>query len=454
MSSPIWQKCLPHLEKNLSVQQLNTWLRPLQAIETTDSLRLLAPNSYVQAWVQEQLEPQINNLIKSFSKGMINTVNIEVGTIKIDSKDKKSGIRTTIIPQPKLIDGQKFDPVINMGSTINPLSTFDLYIAGKSNHIARAASLHVAKAPGTSGYNPLFLYGGTGLGKTHLMLAVGNKIKDENPTARVMYLSSEQFVQNMITALRNNAIDQFKVYYRNADVLLIDDIQFFAKKERSQEEFFYTFNSLIEGQRQIILTCDRSPKEIENLDERLQSRLAWGLAIAIEPPELETRVAILINKAQQNSIILPEDVALFIAQRIKTNVRDLEGALQRLIAFFRFIKQPISIDMAQKALKDLISSHHTLVTLDYIKEAVAEYFMIQIPNLLSKSRIRLITRPRQIAMALTKELTNHSLPEIGKAFGGRDHTTVIYACQKVTELRNTNNHIDEDYRNLLKILSS
>jgi len=446
VSSPLWEKCLTHLEGDLSAQQLNTWLRPLQAIETIDSLRLLAPNPYVQAWVQEQLESKINHLIQSLSQGSINIVNIEVGTGQPDPEPetKKSTFKAE----------RRKEPAPALGSPMNPLFNFDSYVEGKSNQIARAASLHVADSPGTSGYNPLFLYGGTGLGKTHLMLAVGNKIKQDNPKARVMYLSSERFVQDMITALRNNVIDQFKAHYRSADALLIDDIQFFAKKERSQEEFFYTFNSLLEGQRQIILTCDRFPKEVDNLDERLQSRLGWGLTVAIEPPELETRVAILIKKALQSLITLPEDVAFFIAQRIKSNVRDLEGALQRVMAFSRFTNQPLSIDMAQEALKDLIALHQKLVTLESIQKTVAEYFKVRVSELLAKKRTRSIARPRQIAMALAKELTNHSLPEIGEAFGGRDHTTVLHACRKIAELKETDPRIAEDYRNLLRTLSS
>lgn len=455
MSSPLWEKCLSHLEGDLSAQQLNTWLRPLQAIETEDSLRLLAPNPYVKAWVQEQLEQQINGLIIHLSNGLIEKVAIEVGTIP--AEDSKPRRNNTSIPKDTVVAEQepapaKAEPAI--GSPMNPLFTFDNYVEGKSNQIARAASLHVAEAPGTSGYNPLFLYGGTGLGKTHLMLAVGNTIKQKNPKARVIYLSSERFVQDMITALRNNAIDQFKAHYRSADALLIDDIQFFAKKERSQEEFFYTFNSLLEGQRQIILTCDRFPKEVENLDERLQSRLGWGLTVAIEPPELETRVAILIKKAQQNLITLPEDVAFFIAKRIKSNVRDLEGALQRVLAFSRFTNQPLSIEMAQEALKDLLALHQKLVTLESIQKTVAEYFKVRVSDLLSKKRTRSIARPRQIAMALAKELTSHSLPEIGDAFGGRDHTTVLHATRKVAELRESDNRVHEDYRNLLRTLSS
>ena len=454
MSSPLWEKCLSHLEGDLSAQQLNTWLRPLQAIETEDSLRLLAPNPYVKAWVHEQLEQQINALIKGLTNGNISKIEIEVGTKdSISAETTKRRVKTTD-KAPASISLSEAEPTPAIGSPMNPLFTFDNYVEGKSNQIARAASLHVAEAPGTSGYNPLFLYGGTGLGKTHLMLAVGNKIRQNNPKARVIYLSSERFVQDMITALRNNAIDQFKAHYRSADALLIDDIQFFAKKERSQEEFFYTFNSLLEGQRQIILTCDRFPKEVENLDERLQSRLGWGLTIAIEPPELETRVAILIKKAQQNLITLPDDVAFFIAKRIKSNVRDLEGALQRVMAFSRFTNQPLSIDMAQDALKDLLALHQKLVTLESIQKTVAEYFKIRVSDLLAKKRTRSVARPRQIAMALAKELTSHSLPEIGEAFGGRDHTTVLHACRKVVELKETDSRIAEDYRNLLRTLSS
>ncbi len=449
MSSPLWEKCLSHLEGDLSAQQLNTWLRPLQAIESENQLRLLAPNPYVKAWVHEQLEQQINQLVHALTQGLISRVDIEVGTKDTVVSDPKKPAKTRGIKADASEQQAR-----TIGSPMNPSFTFDNYIEGKSNQIARAASLHVAEAPGTTGYNPLFLYGGTGLGKTHLMLAVGNKIRQNNPKARVIYLSSERFVQDMITALRNNAIDQFKNHYRSADALLIDDIQFFAKKERSQEEFFYTFNSLLEGQRQIILTCDRFPKEVENLDERLQSRLGWGLTVAIEPPELETRVAILIKKAQQNLITMPDDVAFFIAKRIKSNVRDLEGALQRVLAFSRFTNQPLSIDMAQEALKDLLALHQKLVTLESIQKTVAEYYKIRVSDLLAKKRTRSIARPRQIAMALAKELTSHSLPEIGEAFGGRDHTTVLHATRKVAELRKADNRVAEDYRNLLRTLSS
>ncbi len=448
MSSSLWENCLSHLEGELTVQQLNTWLRPLHAVESGDTLKLLAPNAYVQAWVQEQLELKIHDLITQLSQGNITRIHIEVGTHTLDPEPEKKPEPT----QSSKAMPQRATPAL--GSPMNPLFTFDTFVEGKSNQIARASSLHVAEAPGTSGYNPLFLYGGTGLGKTHLMLAVGNQIKKDNPSAKVMYLSSERFVQDMITSLRNNVIDEFKAHYRNVDALLIDDIQFFSKKERSQEEFFYTFNNLLEGQRQIILTCDRFPKEVENLDERLQSRLSWGLTVAIEPPELETRVAILIKKAQQNLINLPDDVAFFIAKRIRSNVRDLEGALQRVMAYARFTRQPLSIEMAQEALKDLLALHQKLVTLESIQKTVAEYYKIRVSDLLSKKRTRSIARPRQVAMSLAKELTNHSLPEIGDAFGGRDHTTVLHACRKVVELLETDSRIAEDHRNLLRTLSS
>lgn len=451
MSSPLWEKCLSHLEGELSAQQLNTWLRPLQAIEDGDSLRLLAPNPYVQSWVQEQLETKIIQLIGALSQGKVSSVIVEVGNNQPKPAPTQNK-RASDQPNQENVAASIPEPALS--SPINPAFTFDSFVEGKSNQIARAASLHVADSPGTSGYNPLFLYGGTGLGKTHLMLAVANQILKADPKARVIYLSSERFVQDMITAMRTNSMDKFKAHYRSADALLIDDIQFFAKKERSQEEFFYTFNSLLEGQKQIILTCDRFPKEVQNLDERLQSRLGWGLTIAVEPPELETRVAILIKKAQQNLISLPEDVAFFIAQRIKSNVRDLEGALQRVMAFARFTNQPLSIDMAQEALKDLLALHQKLVTLESIQKIVAEYFKIRVADILSKKRTRSIARPRQIAMALAKELTNHSLPEIGDAFGGRDHTTVLHACRKIAELKETDIRVAEDYRNLLRTLSS
>ena len=324
---------------------------------------------------------------------------------------------------------------------------------GKSNQLARAASEQVATNPGQS-YNPLFIYGGVGLGKTHLMHAIGNRILQERPGARVAYLHSERFVQDMVKALQHNAIDRFKKYYRTLNVLLIDDIQFFAGKERSQEEFFHTFNALLEEQQQVVLTCDRYPKEVNGLEERLKSRFGWGLTVAVEPPELETRVAILLKKAQEMDVDLPSDVAFFIAKRIRSNIRELEGALRRVVANSRFTGREIDVDFVREALKDLLALQDKLVTLDNIQKTVAEYYKIRYTDLLSKKRTRSIARPRQIAMALAKELTNHSLPEIGEAFGGRDHTTVLHACRKVQELRKEDARIDEDYLNLLRSLST
>ena len=443
MSAPLWENCLSHLETELSAQDLNTWLRPLQAVETPTSLRLMAPNAYVQAWVAEQLSPKIDELMSALSKGKINQVNISVGHDKpVETQAETKAIASTSAAPPAA------------GAPLNPSQTFDSFIEGKSNQIAHAASRYVAENLGISGYNPLFIYGATGLGKTHLMLAVGNHIKQQTPDARVLYLSSERFVQDFVTAVRNGKMETFQAHYRSADALLIDDIQFFAKKEKSQEEFFHTFNSLLEGQRQIIMTCDRFPKEVTELDARLQSRLGWGLTVAVEPPELETRVAILIKKAQQQECVLPDDVAFFIAKRIRSNVRELEGALQRVLAHHRFTHEDFSIDMAQTALKDLIALHQKLVTLESIQKTVAEYFKIRLSDLLSKKRTRSIARPRQVAMALAKELTHHSLPEIGDAFGGRDHTTVIHACRKIAELKETDSRIAEDYTNISRTLSS
>ena len=459
MSSALWEQCLSHLENNLTAQQLNTWLFPLQAIESADTLTLLAPNTYVKAWVSEQLEAEITTLITRLSHGNIARLKIDVGqqpAINPPQASEKTSEKTPTTSTNHQATSTSAKASPELGSPMNPLFTFDTFVEGKSNQIARASSLHVAEAPGTSGYNPLFLYGGTGLGKTHLMLAIGNKIKKDNPNAKVVYMSAERYVQHMVNSIRNNTIGEFKLYYRHIDALLIDDIQFFSKKERSQEEFFYTFNNLLDTQRQIILTCDRFPKEVDDLDERLKSRLSWGLTVDIEPPELETRVAILMKKAHLsgNGLQLNEEVAFFIAKRIRSNVRELEGALQRVFAYARFTRDSLSIELVQSALKDLLASHQKLITLDSIQKTVAEYYKIRVADLLSKKRTRSIARPRQIAMALAKELTNHSLPEIGDAFGGRDHTTVIHACRKVEELIETDTRIEEDHRNLRRTLSS
>jgi len=336
---------------------------------------------------------------------------------------------------------------------VNPKHKFNNFVEGKSNQLGLAAARQVSDNPGAA-YNPLFLYGGTGLGKTHLLHAVGNAIVDNKPNAKVVYMHSERFVQDMVKALQNNAIEEFKRYYRSVDALLIDDIQFFANKERSQEEFFHTFNALLEGNQQIILTSDRYPKEINGVEDRLKSRFGWGLTVAIEPPELETRVAILMKKAEDHQIHLPDEVAFFIAKRLRSNVRELEGALNRVIANANFTGRPITIDFVREALRDLFALQEKLVTIDNIQKTVAEYYKIKMADLLSKRRSRSVARPRQLAMALAKELTNHSLPEIGDAFGGRDHTTVLHACRKIEQLREESHDIKEDYSNLIRTLSS
>ncbi|MDH5425361.1 MAG: chromosomal replication initiator protein DnaA [Gammaproteobacteria bacterium] len=463
MSNAIWVECLKALEDKLSEQQLNTWIRPLQAIEVDNGLNLLAPNQFVLNWVKGNFYSQIQTIVKKISLSDDFSVSLMVGS------QKKAGEKREF--NKKLPDSltEKLERVTRTRvndntdssdhhieafvSNLNPNYTFDQFVEGKSNQLACAAAKQVAETPGDA-YNPFFIYGGVGLGKTHLMHAIGNEIIKKNPNAKVAYLHSERFVSHMIKALQHKMIDEFKQYYRSLDALLIDDIQFFARKNSSQEEFFHTFNTLLEGNRQIILTCDRYPKEIDGLEDRLKSRFGWGLTQAIEPPELETRVAILHKKAEENGIVIPDDTAFFIAKRIRSNIRELEGALRRVMATSRFTGSPINIEFAKEALKDLIAQHDKQVTIENIQKTVAEYFKIRISDLLSNRRSRSITRPRQMAMALSKELTNHSLPEIGAAFGGRDHTTVIHACKKVIELRESDLRIDEDYKNLYRILST
>ena len=448
MEVSLWQKCLVRLENELPEQQFNTWIRPLHAIETAESLRLLAPNQFVLDWVSKHHFDTISRTLHDIDPEAETQVLLDIGSTKRGS-EPVAAPPTLMLRSPatdKPIPGQ-------YKSNLNPDFSFATFVGGKSNQLARAASMQVGENPGGA-YNPLFIYGGVGLGKTHLMHAVGNLIHERNPTARVIYLHSERFVADMVKALQHNAINDFKRFYRNVDALLIDDIQFFAGKERSQEEFFHTFNALLEGQQQVILTCDRYPKEVHGLEERLKSRFGWGLTAAIEPAELETRVAILMNKATQSNIILPDDVAFFIAKRIQSNIRELEGALRRVIASARFTGQPITIEFTKEALRDLLALQDKLVTTANIQKTVAEYYKIRVADLLSPRRSRTITRPRQIAMALAKELTTHSLPEIGDAFGGRDHTTVLHACRKVIELRDLDARINEDYNNLLRTLTT
>ena len=447
MSAPLWQACLNQLEGELTAEQFNTWIRPLHAEEDNDCLRLLAPNRFVLDWVNEQFLPQITDIATRLANGATPAVLLEIGSRRVANKE---------VAHPDPVPNQtraREEKLPQHFSALNKSFTFDSFVEGKSNQLARAASLQVGENSGGA-YNPLLIYGGVGLGKTHLMHAVGNLIIERNPNARVVYLHSERFVADMVKALQHNAINEFKRYYRTLDALLIDDIQFFAGKERSQEEFFHTFNALLERQMQVIMTCDRYPKEVNGLEERLKSRFGWGLTVAIEPPELETRAAILMNKAELAQVDLPRDVAFFIAKRIHSNVRELEGALRRVIANAHFTGKAITIDFAKESLKDLLAMQERLVSIDNIQKTVAEYYKIRVADLHSKSRTRSVTRPRQVAMALAKELTSHSLPEIGDAFGGRDHTTVLHACRKVVELKESDNRINEDYANLLRTLST
>lgn len=440
----LWNRCVRDLQAELPEQQFNTWIRPLQAVEDDGRLRLLAPNRFVVDWLQEHYIQRILEIIDG-SGGNTELV-VEVGSRHAAPKPEQASPR----PAPRASAPDPGPAII--ASRLNPAFNFQSFVEGKSNQLARAAASQVGENPGTS-YNPLFIYGGVGLGKTHLMHAVGNAMVARKPNARVAYVHSERFVGDMVRGLQHNKISEFKRSYRSLDALLIDDIQFFAGKERSQEEFFHTFNALLEGQRQIVLTCDRYPKEVVGLEERLKSRFGWGLTVAIEPPELETSVAILMSKAEAEGVELPEQVAFFIAKRIRSNVRELEGALRRVIANSKFTGRPIDLEFAKEALRDLLALQERLVSIENIQKTVVEYYKIRVGDLLSKKRSRSIARPRQVAMALAKELTNHSLPEIGDAFGGRDHTTVLHACRRIKALRETEKRVDEDYLNLLRTLT-
>jgi chromosomal replication initiator protein len=496
VSLDLWQQCVELLRDELPAQQFNTWIRPLQIEAEGDELRIYAPNRFVLDWVNEKYLGRLLELLDERSSGQAPAVALLIGskrsaaarpaptqTVQLPSAAVVSPSPAIVLPtqaQMNVVSSvdepsrASFDPMrgasgqlppartersvqveggLKHTSYLNRTFTFDNFVEGKSNQLARAAAWQVADNP-KHGYNPLFLYGGVGLGKTHLMHAVGNHLLKKNPNAKVVYLHSERFVADMVKALQLNAINEFKRFYRSVDALLIDDIQFFAKKERSQEEFFHTFNALLEGGQQVILTSDRYPKEIDGLEERLKSRFGWGLTVAVEPPELETRVAILMKKADQAKVDLPHDAAFFIAQRIRSNVRELEGALKRVIAHAHFMGRDITIELIRESLKDLLALQDKLVSIDNIQRTVAEYYKIKISDLLSKRRSRSVARPRQVAMALSKELTNHSLPEIGDAFGGRDHTTVLHGCRKIAQLRESDADICEDYKNLLRTLTT
>ncbi|GIC78908.1 chromosomal replication initiator protein DnaA [Moritella sp. F3] len=460
MSVSLWQQCLSRLQNELSATEFSMWLRPLKAELTDSTLTLYAPNRFVLDWVRDKYLNSITALFDEFCGADAPILRFDIGgkptTVTQPATKIDRVVTAKVVSRPQLDPWESSSPqqpAINHRSNVNLTYTFENFVEGKSNQLARAAAQQVASNPGGA-YNPLFLYGGTGLGKTHLLHAVGNGIKAQKANAKVIYMHSERFVQDMVKALQNNAIEAFKNYYRSVDALLIDDIQFFAKKERSQEEFFHTFNALLEGNQQIILTSDRYPKEIDGVEDRLKSRFGWGLTIAIEPPELETRVAILMRKAVESNIHLPDEVAFFIAKRLRSNVRELEGALNRVIANANFTGRAINIDFVREALRDLLALQEKLVTIDNIQKTVAEYYKIKVADLLSKRRSRSVARPRQVAMALAKELTNHSLPEIGDAFGGRDHTTVLHACRKIVQLKEESHDIKEDYSNLIRTLSS
>ena len=499
MSLALWERCLSGFREELPSQQYNTWIRPLRLADcSADRLVLIAPNRFVKDWIDEKYLSLMRQTFANVSGNVSAVVVIDIaGTQPVPSEraDVFNSLTSALRVEPsqsapvlgeseEVVDGafdnhrkgsvhenegvgfvstqgvkQKRTRKVDVEgglkhqSNLNPAFTFSAFVQGKSNQLALAASQQVADNPG-GGYNPLFIYGGVGLGKTHLMHAVGCEMLKRNPSAKIVYLHSERFVADMVKALQLNAINDFKRYYRSVDALLIDDIQFFAKKERSQEEFFHTFNALLEGGQRLILTSDRYPKEINGVEERLESRFGWGLTVPIEPPELETRVAILMKKSLEAQVRLPDDAAFFLAQKIRSNVRELEGALKRVIANAHFTGKPITTPFIKESLKDLLALQDKQVSIDNIQRVVAEYYKIKTNDLLSKRRNRSVARPRQMAMSLSKELTNHSLPEIGNAFGGRDHTTVIHACRKIKELRESNSDIREDYKNLLRHLTA
>lgn len=449
----VWNQCLQALEQELPADQFNTWIRPLQIKADEQTVKVLAPNRFVKDWVQDKYLKRIREVAEAAQAGV--KITVEVGSAPkrvVQSVVEKPRVAAPSVVRRESRPDVRVEGSVKHTSRLNQTFTFDNFVEGKANQLARAAAQRVAENPGAE-YNPLFLYGDTGLGKTHLMHAVGNDIMARNPDARIIYVHSERFVADMVKALQLNAINDFKKVYRNVDALLIDDIQFFAGKEKSQEEFFHTFNTLLEGGQQIILTSDRYPKEIDHMEDRLKSRFGWGLTVRLEPPELETRVAILINKAASVGVDLKRECAFFIAQKVRGNVRDLEGSLKRVVANSKFLNLPITVDFISETLKDMIAVHDRQVSLDNIQRVVADYYKLKVSELLSKRRNRSIARPRQVAMALSKELTSHSLPEIGEAFGGRDHTTVLHACRKVKELKVTDTVVKVDYENLYKSLA-
>ncbi|WP_266157305.1 chromosomal replication initiator protein DnaA [Dyella silvatica] len=446
--SDLWRRCLERLEGELSAEDLHTWLMPLQARDDMHGLQLFAPNPYTLDTVRERYLPRIEAMLEQLT-GHVLTVRLEVGS----SAPRQVAKPPASMPRPATVAEPPAPPAApTFNHNLDPHYTFETFVEGKSNQLGKAAAMQVATNPGRA-YNPLLLYGGTGLGKTHLMHAAGNLMRERNPGCKVMYLRSEQFVGSMIEALRAKSMDEFKRRFRSVDALLIDDIQFFAGKDTTQEEFFHTFNALFESKQQIILTCDRYPKEVDKLEPRLKSRLGWGLSVAIEPPDFETRAAILLSKAHDKGVDVSESVAMLLAKRIRSNVRDLEGALNTLAARANFYGKPITTEFAEETLRDLLATHAQAVTVPNIQKTVADYYQVRLQDLLSKRRVRSLARPRQMAMSLSKELTEHSLPEIGDAFGGRDHTTVLHACRTIRKLCETDTRMRQDWEQLIRILT-
>ncbi|MBK8062721.1 MAG: chromosomal replication initiator protein DnaA [Betaproteobacteria bacterium] len=446
----LWDACLRRLERELPTQQFNTWIRPL-ALEAgpvqTDSLTLAAPNRFVLELVRERFS---NRIEKLFAEEGAGSVQLKL----VLARGADGAVRPTPgampTPIPALAPLSKTPP--NLGpARLNPSFTFDSFVTGKANQLARAAAIQVAENPGIS-YNPLFVYGGVGLGKTHLVQAIGNFVASQRPTAKIRYIHAEQYVTDVVRAYQQKSFDEFKRYYHSLDLLLIDDIQFFSNKGRTQEEFFYAFNALVEAHKQIVITCDTYPKEISGMEERLISRFGWGLTVAIEPPELEMRVAIVLKKAEGEAANISEDIAFFIAKHIRSNVRELEGALKKVLAYSRFNNREMSLDLAKEALRDILNVANRQITVENIQKTVAEFFKIKIADMHSKKRSRNVARPRQVAMALAKELTHMSLPEIGEAFGNRDHTTVLHACRTIASLRKQDSGLNRDYLVLEQVL--
>ena len=462
-----WVACLGRFQEELSAQQFNTWIKPLHFKVDEQSLTLFAPNRFVQQWVKDKFLSRVNDFAKENLSYPI-TVDVvlmdehtddNIKSIEslIDGDTKKAPIKAVATMNAKVVDksAPKEHPAkkhsLSEHSGLNPAFNFNNLVTGKANQLARAAAVQIAENPGNS-YNPLFIYGGVGLGKTHLLQAIGNHLKELRPEAKIKYLHAERYVSDVVKAYEHKAFDEFKRLYHSLDMLLIDDIQFFAKKTRTQEEFFYAFNTLIESKKQIIITCDTYPKEIADMEERLRTRFSWGLTVAVEPPELEMRVAILLKKAEEANIALTEEVAFFVAKQIRSSVRELEGALNRIVAMSKFTGHQIDVNLTKEALKDLIAVRGRQITIEYIQKTVADYYKIKVAEMYSKKRTRNFARPRQIAMALTRELTNHSFPEIGEAFGSRHHTTVMHACDEVEQFRQNDQTIARDIAFLVQVI--